>query len=511
MVSSTVSAHTGLIPTEEQQRCIDAFRTGENVTIRAYAGTGKTSVLKLIGASNNRRGLYLAYNRKIADEASATFAPNIDCRTTHQIAYRAMASEWGSDALRRRLNGPRVSAVETARILGAGKQYLRLEGFALSPTQLSRIAMETVQRFCYSGDDDINAGHVPGVKRVDMPRDRADLAERVLPLARQAWSDLSRPDGALRFQHDHYLKIFCLLRPTLHYDYALVDECQDSNGATTALLQRQSIQIVAVGDTFQQLYSFRGAVDSMDSFNSVHDEALTVTWRFGEAVSSEANKWLALLGATKRIQPADPSRKSELRALGDDADAVLCRTNSAAVGEVVTALAAGKKVAVVGGGDDVVAFARAAEELKTRGRSSHRDLFTFSSWLEVETYAEESHEGRDLKVWVGLIEKHGTDGLIKAMSACTTFGLKGQDAVEAERRADLLVSTAHGAKGMEWARVRISEDFEKSRPKEDLRTGITPPLSRPEAMLAYVAVTRAKEVLDRGGLAWVDQWVKKGP
>jgi superfamily I DNA/RNA helicase len=56
--------------------------------------------------------------------------------------------------------------------------------------------------------------------------------------------------------------------------------------------------------------------------------------------------------------------------------------------------------------------------------------------------------------------------------------------------------TAHKAKGREWETVRIAGDFRKDK------------VSREEAMLAYVAVTRAKLVLDREGLAWVDSLAK---
>ena len=55
--------------------------------------------------------------------------------------------------------------------------------------------------------------------------------------------------------------------------------------------------------------------------------------------------------------------------------------------------------------------------------------------------------------------------------------------------AELVVSTAHKAKGLEWPRVRVAGDFwEPTDPK----SGRPLPIARDEAMLAYVAVTRPR-------------------
>lgn len=66
---------------------------------------------------------------------------------------------------------------------------------------------------------------------------------------------------------------------------------------------------------------------------------------------------------------------------------------------------------------------------------------------------------------------------------------------------DVTISTAHKSKGLEWDRVRISDDF--SKPEIDENTGEEVFPSDEELMLSYVAVTRAKKELDPGGLDWV--------
>jgi Rad3-related DNA helicase len=65
-------------PTGEQQVIIDAYQSGADVVIEAGAGTGKTSTLHLVAASQpGRRGLYVAYNKAIAADAKRSFPASL--------------------------------------------------------------------------------------------------------------------------------------------------------------------------------------------------------------------------------------------------------------------------------------------------------------------------------------------------------------------------------------------------------------------------------------------------
>jgi len=57
--------------------------------ISARSGTGKTTMLtEITKAIEPKNGLYLAYNKAIADEAKEKFGSNISCSTTHSLAYK---------------------------------------------------------------------------------------------------------------------------------------------------------------------------------------------------------------------------------------------------------------------------------------------------------------------------------------------------------------------------------------------------------------------------------------
>lgn len=83
--------------TNEQQAVIDS--NADLLAVDAFAGTGKTSTLVQYAlARPNSRILYIAFNKSVAAEAKERFPANVDCRTTHSLAYGAVGRKF-SDKL----------------------------------------------------------------------------------------------------------------------------------------------------------------------------------------------------------------------------------------------------------------------------------------------------------------------------------------------------------------------------------------------------------------------------
>jgi AAA domain/UvrD-like helicase C-terminal domain len=471
----------GLTPTAEQADIIAACQSGGNLVIEAGAGTGKTSTLKMAASVMGRRGLYIAFNRAIARDAARSFPKNVSCSTAHSLAFRAVGH-----AYKARLDGPRLPARQAAELLGISEP-LALGERRVDPAQLARLATETVAKFCRTADREITRQHVPEVNGIDGAA-AAALADVVHPLAVAAWDDLTKVDGKLRFTHDCYLKMWALTDPKLSADYILFDEAQDADPLIASVVQGQDAQLIAVGDTQQAIYEWRGAVNAIETWPARTRLLLTQSWRFGPAVADEANKWLSLLNARLRLTGA-PTLASRLAPLAKPR-AVLCRTNAEAMGQAMTTLAGGRRVALVGGGATIAKLARAAADLQDGRTTDHPELFAFTSWAEVQDYVRQDEAGADLAALVRMVDDHGTDAILDATRRLTE-----------ERAADVVVSTAHRAKGREWETVRIAGDFRQ--PKAD-ENGVPGRVPKGEARLAYVAVTRPKGVLDRGGLEWID-------
>ena len=188
----------------------------------------------------------------------------MQCSTAHALAYGTAGRQF-----RHRLNGPRVPARDVARILGiTGPTKIGDTELApLAPVQVARLVSEMVSRFCRSADAEVSPWHAPRKPGLDDPGTYRELGALLAPLARKAWSDIASQDGQLKFEHDHYLKIWQLSGPVLTADYLLLDEAQDANPVVLDVVTRQkSAQLVAVGDRSQAIYSWRGAVDAMDRF-----------------------------------------------------------------------------------------------------------------------------------------------------------------------------------------------------------------------------------------------------
>ena len=472
-------------PTAEQVAAVEAAKTGENLVITACAGSGKTSTLRLIAdALAPARGTYIAYNKAIQTDAAKSFPANVQCRTAHSLAFRAVGVKYQSRLKAKRLTGrmlARIMDIEDAFPLDDTGDRV------LAPARLASLVMQTIGHWCHSADPAIGVKHagkavwdVPGAEEVSH-----DLAKYLVTLAQRAWdSDLVHTSGRLPFTHDMYVKIWALGafgEPVIPGKFLLYDEAQDADPCIADVVLRQDAQLIAVGDECQAIYGWRGATDAMRDWPAQHRVALTKSFRFGPAVAEQANVFLAALNAELRVVGHDPI-PSTVGAV-EQPDAILCRTNGAIVASALAAHDQGRRFAIVGGVEAIRKFAEAAEALMRGERASwHADLGAFRSWADVVDYVK-SGDGSDIAALVRMVDSYGVETLYEVC-----------DNASDEAAADVVLSTAHKAKGREWDRVVIGADFEPQQEREGL--------SKSEAMLMYVAVTRAKLALDASSLDW---------
>ena len=479
-------------PTDEQHTVIDLFEQGIHLAVEAGAGTGKTSTLSLVAESAPLKLVqYLAFNAAIVGDAKRSMPRNVSCSTAHGLAMRAVGNQF-----RHRLGADRVRSQELARRLGIGPLNVRYgeQTKVLQPAKLASLALRAVtSNFCNSADDEPGPQHVPWVDGIDGMgpggRERVNndrVAAHVAPYLARIWADMLNPDGQLPYCHDAYLKTWALSEPHIAADVILFDEAQDASPVMARLVREQMdhAQVVVVGDSNQSIYGWRGAVDALRTFDVQARAHLTESFRFGPEIAEQANLVLAALGAELRI--VGRGQPGSVGAIGGDASAILTRTNAEALTWVIQLQLAGRKTHLVGGtgnqGRDLVSFVESAavlgapakpgEEGPPTGQAWHRDLACFTSWAEVVQYVTDDPAGTELKLWVSLITEFGTHAILAALN-----GLVG------EQQADVVVSTAHKAKGRQWPAVRLGGDFPDEDEAEDLR-------------LLYVSVTRAQLALD---------------
>jgi superfamily I DNA/RNA helicase len=449
--------------TEEQDHCIDLMMDGENLKINAFAGASKTFTMAAGSYELEGRGLYISFNKAIADEAAKIMKPGVKCKTAHSLAYGQVGYKY-RDRLQR-INGS-VMADHLA---------LRNGVLGFNRVATGNLVIDTITRFTQSASHEITTEHVPWGQLqqiTDVPK-RALIAEQLVPLAKQAWNLMADPNGNTPITHDVYLKLWTMTKPTLNFDYIMFDEAQDANPMMLDLVSNQQAQQIYVGDRFQQIYSWRGAVNAMDEIQTSNQAYLTQSFRFGQAVADVANDILN----NHLDANVDIKGFSEINStIGphEQPDVIISRTNGAMLENLRRTNGA---VHILGGSGEAVSLISGLSSLKNGGKTNNRELALFESWDEVKEYSE-TESGSNLKSVIKQMDKFGANELI-AM-------LKQSDSVKPES-ADLILTSAHKSKGLEFGNVRLENDF-KYPDDESYRDE--------ETNILYVAATRAKHNLD---------------
>lgn len=444
--------------------------SGHRLVVRAFAGIGKTSTLVRFAQANpDCRMLYLAYNRAVRDEAEQKFPFNVECKTSHQLAW----PNFGRHYPRRLTANLRITDV--ARQLNT--RYW----------PLARTSITTFNTFLCSGDGELGLQHLPDEDS------RSGLSpDKILVAAQLLWRESARQDGTFPVTHDVYLKLYQLSQPDLskRWQTLLFDEGQDANPVTQSLVLAQGCDVVLVGDRHQQIYRFRGAENALDAPELADADRLYLThsFRFGPAVAQVANMLLARQGETMSVV-GEGGNDRVVGCIPDDVKgqpvAILSRRVAGVIGAALDASLARKKVYWVGG-----ISGYKTEELE--------DLYWFSAdmpermkspllareYRNFEEFESVARATRDVEMNQGLrlLEQY--------FPLPQKLQVMREHAMTDERQAQVTVSTAHRSKGLEWPVVVLNHDF----------ADITDPLMADsertdETNLLYVAVTRARQTL----------------
>lgn len=287
-------------PTDEQREAIEQFRKGGSLKINAYAGTGKTSTLELLAQSTIRRGQYIAFNRDIVRDAGERFPSTVNCSTTHGLAFKATPSKYKNNSDKMTA---RISANQLAEILKL-KQWQIDKLHSLQPRSQGYLILETLRRFMHSADAEPGAEHVPrhGSLITASESTLKAVTEFALHGAKHVWDRMRDESDPIPLGHDGYLKLWVQSDPVIAADFILLDEAQDTNPVILDLLRNQPAQMIYVGDKYQQIYEWRGAINAMERIATDGMTYLTTSFRFGPAIAEFASRLLALLNEKRPIK-----------------------------------------------------------------------------------------------------------------------------------------------------------------------------------------------------------------
>ncbi len=477
---------------------IEIINSQGNIRINAVAGSGKTTTLIEYAKARQGKGsiLYIAFNKSVKIEAEKKFAlagiVNVQVETAHSLAYSYIVS---GSAYRVKKEG----GYKTQQIIG----ILELDGFGQKNTEyiIANHINRYLTYFCNSSKAKVQELPYEDVLQDPKAKQFAiNFRNEILQQTRLFLDKMNK--GEIEITHDFYLKKFQLVNPQLGYDYILFDEGQDASEAMLDVFLHQKATKVIVGDTHQQIYGWRYAINSLEKMEWP-SYTLSNSFRFDNEIASLATRIL------KWKDHYQTNEKVIINGYGDHHEvktkAVLARTNTALLVKAIELIIEKKEVKKVYFEGRIETYTYADEGayiydiLNLYQGKNHlvRDklIGSLQSMEELEEYVEKTEDAQ-LSLMIEIVKKYGSrlPGYIKILKE---NHLENNNKEEAE----MIFSTVHRCKGMEYDEITLTNDFitESKIIKTIQELGIENVQSNKlseEINLLYVAITRTKNKLN---------------
>lgn len=459
--------------TSEQQ---SALASGaKKIKIQAFAGTGKTTLLKEMAIQYNQaKGLYLAFNRSIAQEASNSFPSNVTCKTHNALALSELRRH---DASWRNVRAEKLSPIYPEHIADL------LQDQSIN----SLLILRVISTFIYSPDENIGLAHFPLNDAFLAQLHSMERYEEHLDAAQKVWQEMIDANSPFPMPHDGYLKLWSINPKQLPFDFIMIDEAQDSNPSFIRAMEQQRARQIYVGDEHQGIYTFRGAVNALASLQNAEENTLTITHRFGQKICALANQIIHSKGISASLKPSIAATDSTINYGHSPLGAkplFLARTNAGLFRKALKLTQQGKNFCLIGGAEKLN-FPDLGDLMKLNNQENDGDYRDFKSLQKLHEQAME----------------HGKVDLAMRAKIAIEYGQKLPDILSAinekisstqNKTAETpTISTIHQAKGLEFDWVELIDDF------PEINATKMPPQAlelreMEEANIFYVAITRAK-------------------
>lgn len=482
-------------PNQYQIAILDWIRDGRgHAFVEAVAGSGKSSTLVMASEAISGSGIFLAFNRHIADELGAKLSHlPVEVRTIHSLGFAAV-----------RNRGRRVKVV-------SGKYRNILKALRdMPPRTPSADEIAAIEQhgwpYCDRLVDLVRSSLVDPSDRkavqavidhhaLDIHPTLHDLA---IDLAREACQrGVAQADYAIDYTDMIWLP--SVLRLTSQtYAWVMVDEAQDLSPAQLDVVSRAVApggRVLAVGDRRQSIMGFAGA-DS-ESVNKIVERfdakilPLSVCYRCPTSHLDLAR------GLCPQIEARPDAPAGEVltwdregvTANVREGDLVICRRTAPLLKLAYECIAAGISAAVKGR-DIGVGLTKLVVAI---GKRCSWDGFCegVDRWLDGEVEALAKRGGDNDSRIEALNDR--AECLLTIYTAAKPVDaaamVRAIDALFNTERPSVVCSTVHRAKGLENGRVIVLDYGRIQLPaKRDWQRS-------QEENLEYVALTRAKQTL----------------
>jgi F-box protein 18 (helicase) len=474
----------------------DIINSNGNIKINAVAGSGKTTtIIEYAGTRPpGSRILYLAFNKAVKTEAANKFRDrgllNVTVETAHSLAFRhvVMRSKYQIKSKDYTTN----EIVSILKLQGTGEKHSQL--------LIANHVLKLSSYFCNSDLSKVqNLDYTHLLEDDEVKTFVGNAYDYIINQTRVFLGKMDK--GEIEITHDFYLKKFQLQQPQLGFDYILFDEAQDASPAMLDIFLKQKATKVIVGDTHQQIYGWRYAVNSLEkaNFKTYH---LSMSFRFGQDIANLAMETLRLKNLLEPHRPMTilgKGRETKIKT-----NAVIARTNLGLLIKAIEYVTERKNIKHIYFEGNINSYTYADEgaslydilSLYNANHDQIRDplIRSMRDLQDLEAYVEQTADA-GLSMMIELVRLYGNSipGMIKAIKEKHVH----QDEKE---KAEIVFSTVHRCKGMEYDAVLLADDFvteEKIRRLREDKNAQPGQFDRmnEEINLLYVAITRAKNGL----------------
>ena len=365
-------------------------------------------------------GVYLAYTKAVAVEASSKFPKSIHCCTTHSLAYQA--------------------TVKPYRLTIGQFSYRDIKTFRRYEDR--QAVVDIFRQFCLSS-------------YISVPKFIADhnLPEKYNEPVEQVLADMEA--GKQECTHDFYLKFYHLLLHNKQLDYdeldlLMLDEAGDLNEVTLAIFQLlPAKRKVLVGDPMQNIFAFNHTIDC---FSRIHKDSkffpMSQSFRTSNVIANEIQEfcrtYIIPTMDFQGIKLADTTIKTR---------AYISRTNAALIGKMLELNDLGVPYGLTRSPKQLFTLPLSMCNLKYKGFIPDPSVRYLQA--DVDDYYESTALQREYRSPLSYVKDIYSDDIVvqqtaklilqhgkKALQSCFDIATK-----HSKKRQNYTLGTAHSTKG----------------------------------------------------------------
>ena len=485
--------------TKEQKNIINAKE--DSFKINAVAGSGKTTTLLEYAKNNSHlKILYLAYNKSLQVSLQKKLKEynltHMNVSTIHSLAYQKISAYQYNLA-----HDLKIQVIE--KLLNGYEQTFNQRTNYYPVAEYVALIKDLVNFYCNSSLIALD------LKLLESYKKQGDLSAKILELLnkdeKKALNHLKHILSAMKNKiidatHDFYLKMFYLnkkVSTNLGYDLILVDEAQDISDVMIGIVEAQECRRIYVGDSFQQIYSFRYAINALNKIELPSYE-LSKSFRFSDSYAKYLEKNLNSLyeknsGKLLKISGVDSTTNIGEKSIDYDKQVcVIARSTFGLIQQIVHFIQDDKKIYFEGGYASYSFMNQTVYSIfylkeKKNDKITIDEIKDFETIQELEQFAKDTKNQDYLNI-IKFINTYG-DNIFEINKT-----IKRKLTTNKEE-ADLIFTTTHKSKGLEFEQVIMADDFITKKELSNPKNKVSFLKLQEELNIYYVAATRVKSAI----------------